>query len=149
MPYLACLPTEFCAASQVALEHGVSMIHPGYGFLSENAEFARKVEAAGILFIGPQPEVIDGLGDKIKARELAVKINVPVVPGTPGAIATYEEAKDFTDKYGFPVIIKAAMGGGGRGMRVVREQKDFKDAFATATSEAKSAFGDGTVFVER
>lgn len=125
------------------------MIHPGYGFLSENAEFARKVEAAGILFIGPQPEVIDGLGDKIKARELAVKIGVPVVPGTPGAIATYEEAKEFTDKYGFPVIIKAAMGGGGRGMRVVREQKDFKDAFATATSEAKSAFGDGTVFVER
>lgn len=125
------------------------MIHPGYGFLSENAEFARKVEEAGILFVGPQPEVIDGLGDKIKARELAIKIGVPVVPGTPGAIATYEEGKDFVDKYGFPVIIKAAMGGGGRGMRVVREQSQFKDAFNMATSEAKSAFGDGTVFIER
>ncbi|KAM0789369.1 hypothetical protein ACM66B_000199 [Microbotryomycetes sp. NB124-2] len=134
---------------QIAVENGVSMIHPGYGFLSENAEFARKVEAAGILFVGPQPQVIDGLGDKIKARELAIKIGVPVVPGTPGAIATYQEAQEFVDKYGFPVIIKAAMGGGGRGMRVVREQSQFKDAFNMATSEAKTAFGDGTVFVER
>lgn len=125
------------------------MIHPGYGFLSENAEFAAKVEAAGMLFVGPQPSVIDGLGDKIKARELAISIGVPVVPGTPGAIATYEEGADFVEKHGFPVIIKASMGGGGRGMRVVREQKDFKEAFAMATSEAKTAFGDGTVFVER
>ncbi|GAA5887732.1 hypothetical protein JCM5296_004474 [Sporobolomyces johnsonii] len=134
---------------KIAKEHGVTMIHPGYGFLSENAEFARKVEEAGILFIGPQPSVIDGLGDKIKARKLAMSINVPVVPGTPGAISSYEEGAAFVQEHGFPVIIKAAMGGGGRGMRVVRDQASFEDAFKTAVSEAKTAFGDGTVFVER
>ncbi|KAJ7208469.1 pyruvate carboxylase [Mycena rebaudengoi] len=134
---------------RIALEHGVDMIHPGYGFLSENAEFARKVEQAGIAFIGPSPEVIDGLGDKTKARALAMKVGVPVVPGTPGAVAAYTDGDAFIKEYGFPVIIKAAMGGGGRGMRVVREQSDFKDAFDRATSEAKSAFGDGTVFIER
>ncbi|KAK1227226.1 pyruvate carboxylase [Marasmius sp. AFHP31] len=134
---------------RVALEHGVDMIHPGYGFLSENAEFARKVEQAGIAFIGPSPEVIDGLGDKTKARTLAMKVGVPVVPGTPGPVASYEEGEGFIKEYGFPVIIKAAMGGGGRGMRVVREQSDFKGSFERAVSEAKSAFGDGTVFIER
>ncbi|KAJ7695145.1 carbamoyl-phosphate synthase L chain, ATP binding domain-containing protein [Mycena rosella] len=134
---------------RIALEHGVDMIHPGYGFLSENAEFARKVEQAGLAFIGPSPEVIDGLGDKTKARTLAMKVGVPVVPGTPGAVASYTDGDAFIKEYGFPVIIKAAMGGGGRGMRVVREQSDFKDAFDRATSEAKSAFGDGTVFIER
>ncbi|KAJ7635998.1 pyruvate carboxylase [Mycena polygramma] len=134
---------------RIALEHGVDMIHPGYGFLSENAEFARKVEQAGLAFIGPSPEVIDGLGDKTKARTLAMKVGVPVVPGTPGAVASYTDGDAFIKEYGFPVIIKAAMGGGGRGMRVVREQSDFKDAFERATSEAKSAFGDGTVFIER
>ncbi|GAA6002936.1 hypothetical protein JCM10207_001906 [Rhodosporidiobolus poonsookiae] len=134
---------------RIALEHGVTMIHPGYGFLSENAEFARKVEEAGIIFIGPQPKVIDGLGDKIKARQLALKINVPVVPGTPGAIDTYEEGNAFVKEHGFPVIIKAAMGGGGRGMRVVRDAESFESAFKNAVSEAKTAFGDGTVFVER
>ena len=134
---------------KVALEHGVDMIHPGYGFLSENAEFARKVEQAGIAFVGPTPDVIDGLGDKTKARTLAMKVGVPVVPGTPGPVATYTEGDAFIKEHGFPVIIKAAMGGGGRGMRVVREQSDFKDAFERAVSEAKSAFGDGTVFIER
>ncbi|OJA09754.1 hypothetical protein AZE42_01474 [Rhizopogon vesiculosus] len=134
---------------RIALEHGVDMIHPGYGFLSENAEFARKVEQAGIAFVGPSPEVIDGLGDKTKARTLAMKVGVPVVPGTPGPVASYTEGDSFIKEYGFPVIIKAAMGGGGRGMRVVREQSDFKDAFERAVSEAKSAFGDGTVFIER
>jgi len=134
---------------RIALEHGVDMIHPGYGFLSENAEFAKKVEDAGIAFIGPQPEVIDGLGDKVKAREVATKALVPVVPGTDGAIESYDLADSFIKEYGFPVIIKAAMGGGGRGMRVVREQSQFKDGFERAVSEAKSAFGDGTVFIER
>ena len=134
---------------RIALEHGVDMIHPGYGFLSENAEFAAKVEAAGIAFVGPTPQVIDGLGDKVKARQLATKINVPVVPGTPGAIEKYSDGDAFIKEHGFPVIIKAAMGGGGRGMRVVWEEKDFKDSFERATSEAKTAFGDGTVFVER
>lgn len=125
------------------------MIHPGYGFLSENAEFARKVEAAGIAWIGPTPATIDSLGDKTKARAVAIKIGVPVVPGTEGAIENIGEAKDFVDKYGFPVIIKAAMGGGGRGMRVVTKQEEFESAFERATSEAKSAFGDGTCFIER
>ncbi|KZV85709.1 pyruvate carboxylase [Exidia glandulosa HHB12029] len=134
---------------RIALEHGVDMIHPGYGFLSENAEFASKVEKAGLAFVGPSPEVIDSLGDKTKARTLAMKVGVPVVPGTPGPVQAYTDAHAFIEEYGFPVIIKAAMGGGGRGMRVVREQAEFKDAFERAVSEAKSAFGDGTVFIER
>ncbi|CCC08611.1 hypothetical protein SMACR_05967 [Sordaria macrospora] len=134
---------------KIAVEHGAQMIHPGYGFLSENAEFARKVEKAGLIFIGPSPEVIDALGDKVSARKLAIAAGVPVVPGTEGAVETFEAVKDFTDKYGFPIIIKAAYGGGGRGMRVVREEASLKESFERATSEAKSAFGNGTVFVER
>ncbi|KAJ9109170.1 hypothetical protein QFC21_000499 [Naganishia friedmannii] len=134
---------------RIALEHGVDMIHPGYGFLSENNEFARKVEEAGIAFIGPRPETIDALGDKTKARDLAMKVGVPVVPGTPGPVASYDLAESFIAEHGFPVIIKAAMGGGGRGMRVVRDQASFKENFERAVSEAKSAFGDGTVFIER
>ncbi|KAK6865497.1 pyruvate carboxylase [Apiospora arundinis] len=134
---------------KIAMEHGAQMIHPGYGFLSENAEFARNVEKNGLIFVGPSPEVIDALGDKVSARTLAIKAGVPVVPGTEGAVATFEEVKGFTDEYGFPIIIKAAYGGGGRGMRVVREQSSLKESFERATSEAKSAFGNGTVFVER
>lgn len=134
---------------KIALEHGAQMIHPGYGFLSENAEFARNVEKAGLIFVGPSPEVIDGLGDKVSARKVAIAANVPVVPGTEGAVEKFEEVRDFTDKYGFPVIIKAAYGGGGRGMRVVREAASLQESFERATSEAKSAFGNGTVFVER
>ncbi|KAL2183851.1 pyruvate carboxylase [Thermothelomyces heterothallicus CBS 203.75] len=134
---------------KIALEHGAQMIHPGYGFLSENAEFARKVEKAGLIFIGPSPEVIEALGDKLSARKIAIAAGVPVVPGTDSAVATFEEVKKFTDQYGFPVIIKAAYGGGGRGMRVVRDEASLKESFERASSEAKSAFGDGTVFVER
>ncbi|CAO3638081.1 unnamed protein product [Cunninghamella echinulata] len=134
---------------KIAKEHGVSMIHPGYGFLSENAEFARKVEAAGITFIGPSPDVIDSLGDKTKARTIAMECKVPVVPGTPGPVSEYKEAKAFIEEHGFPIIIKAAMGGGGRGMRVVRDEASLEDSFNRAKSEALSAFGDGTVFIER
>ncbi|KAF5878002.1 putative pyruvate carboxylase protein [Botrytis fragariae] len=134
---------------KIALEHGVQMIHPGYGFLSENAEFARNVEKAGLIFVGPSPTVIHSLGDKVSARELAIKAGVPVVPGTEGAVEKFEDVKKFTDEYGFPIIIKAAYGGGGRGMRVVRQQSELEDSFNRATSEAKSAFGNGTVFVER
>lgn len=125
------------------------MIHPGYGFLSENYEFAKKVEEAGLIWIGPTPETINSLGDKVSARELAMKCEVPVVPGTPGPVEKFEEVKSFTDEFGFPIIIKAAFGGGGRGMRVVWKQEELKDSFERATSEAKSAFGNGTVFVER
>ncbi|KAL8999313.1 MAG: hypothetical protein Q9169_001858 [Polycauliona sp. 2 TL-2023] len=134
---------------KIAKQHGVNLIHPGYGFLSENAEFARKVEGAGLIFVGPSPDTIDKLGDKVSARTLAIASNVPVVPGTDGPVAKFEDVKAFTDQYGFPIIIKAAFGGGGRGMRVVREQGTLKDSFERATSEAKSAFGNGTVFVER
>ncbi|KAF6235833.1 hypothetical protein HO173_006028 [Letharia columbiana] len=134
---------------KIAKQHGVNLIHPGYGFLSENAGFARAVEAAGLIFVGPTAETIDSLGDKVSARTLAMKCNVPVVPGTDGPVEKFEDVKSFTDEYGFPIIIKAAFGGGGRGMRVVREQASLKDSFERATSEAKSAFGNGTVFVER
>ncbi|PKI84529.1 pyruvate carboxylase [Malassezia vespertilionis] len=134
---------------RIAVENGVDMIHPGYGFLSENPEFARQVEGAGIAFIGPRPETIDGLGDKTKARDLARAANVPIVPGTPGPIASYEMAEPFIKEVGLPVIIKAAMGGGGRGMRVVRNMDEFRESFERAVSEARSAFGDPTVFIER
>lgn len=134
---------------KIAKQHGVNLIHPGYGFLSENAEFARKVEQAGLIFVGPSPDTIDKLGDKVSARTLAMASNVPVVPGTEGPVEKFEDVKAFTDQYGFPIIIKAAFGGGGRGMRVVRAQETLKDSFERATSEAKSAFGNGTVFVER
>ncbi|KAL1934537.1 hypothetical protein VTP01DRAFT_6719 [Rhizomucor pusillus] len=134
---------------RIAKEKGVAMIHPGYGFLSENAEFARKVDAAGITFIGPSPDVIESLGDKTKARQIAMDCQVPVVPGTPGPVSEFAEAKAFIQEHGFPIIIKAAMGGGGRGMRVVRDEASLEDAFNRAKSEALSAFGDGTVFIER
>ncbi|KAJ6168363.1 hypothetical protein N7497_001206 [Penicillium chrysogenum] len=134
---------------RIAQEHGVHLIHPGYGFLSENADFARKVEKAGIVFVGPTAETIDALGDKVSARTAAIKCNVPVVPGTPGPVERFEEVKSFTDEFGFPIIIKAAFGGGGRGMRVVRDQAELRDSFERATSEARTAFGNGTVFVER
>ncbi|CAG8524585.1 7444_t:CDS:10 [Funneliformis caledonium] len=134
---------------RIAKLRGVSMIHPGYGFLSENSEFARKVEEAGIIFVGPTPEVIEKMGDKTKARQIAMECDVPVVPGTPGPISTIAEAENFIAEYGFPIIIKAAMGGGGRGMRVVRNAESLVDSFERAKSEALSAFGDGTVFLER
>ena len=134
---------------KIALEHGVHLIHPGYGFLSENPDFARNVEKAGLVFVGPTPDTIDNLGDKVSARQLAISCEVPVVPGTPGPVETFEQVKGFTDTYGFPIIIKAAFGGGGRGMRVVRSQAELKDSFERATSEARSAFGNGTIFVER
>ncbi|ODQ79048.1 hypothetical protein BABINDRAFT_180766 [Babjeviella inositovora NRRL Y-12698] len=133
----------------IAKQHQVNMIHPGYGFLSENAEFAKKIADAGITWVGPPATVIDAVGDKVSARNLAQSCNVPVVPGTDGPIATVDEAEDFVNKYSFPVIIKAAFGGGGRGMRVVRAKEELADAFERATSEALASFGNGTCFIER
>ncbi|CAH1771296.1 10065_t:CDS:2, partial [Entrophospora sp. SA101] len=118
----------------------VSMIHPGYGFLAENSSFAKKVEEAGIAFIGPTPDVIEKMGDKTKARNLAIQCGVPVVPGTPGPISTIEEAENFIAEYGFPIIVKAAMGGGGRGMRVVNSSETLVESFGRAKSEALAAF---------
>lgn len=133
----------------IAKQHNVDFIHPGYGFLSENALFAKKVVEAGITWIGPSSDVIDSVGDKVSARNLAHRANVPVVPGSPGPIDNVQQAQDFVNQYGYPVIIKAAFGGGGRGMRVVREGEDIADAFNRASSEAKTAFGNGTCFIER
>lgn len=133
----------------IAKAHNVGFIHPGYGFLSENSEFADKVTEAGIIWVGPPAKVIDSVGDKVSARNLAASVNVPTVPGTTGPVSSVEEAEAFVAKYGFPVIIKAAFGGGGRGMRVVREGDCIGDAFQRATSEAKTAFGNGTCFIER
>eukprot|EP00842_Homolaphlyctis_polyrhiza_P001701 jgi/Hompol1/2531/HPOL_006037-RA len=134
---------------EIAKSRHVAAIHPGYGFLAENARFAKLVEAAGIAFVGPSPEVIDACGDKTKARDLAIRAGVPVVPGSDGPVNTVEEATAFVKKYGFPVIIKAAMGGGGRGMRVVRDLESLPHLFERCRSEALSAFGDGTCFLER
>ncbi|OMJ21268.1 Pyruvate carboxylase [Smittium culicis] len=133
----------------IALKHDCDAIHPGYGFLSENSEFAAKVEAAGIKWVGPRPETIERVGDKIKARAVAIECGVSVVPGTDGAIDNFRDARSFTDKYGFPIIIKAAMGGGGRGMRVVYDPQTLEENFERAQSEALASFGDGTVFIER
>lgn len=134
---------------ELARRKGVDAIHPGYGFLSENAEFAQKVADSEITWIGPQPEAMRQLGDKVSARDVAQEAGVPVVPGSEGTITEVDEARELTDEIGFPVLIKAAHGGGGRGMRVVEEESEFVDAFKSARSEAKSAFGSEEVFLER
>eukprot|EP00128_Syssomonas_multiformis_P015042 Colp12_sorted_trinity150504_noHs@24512 len=134
---------------KIAVDSNVDAIHPGYGFLSENAGFARAAAKAGVVFIGPTPDVIDAMGDKTKARTEAIAAGVSVVPGSDGAVAKFEDAEAFVLQHGFPVMIKAAMGGGGRGMRVVRDMSTFKESFERCQSEAKAAFGDGSVFLER
>jgi pyruvate carboxylase len=135
---------------KTAKDNDVDAVHPGYGFLSENVEFAKKCAANGIIFVGPTPENLATFGDKTAAREMAIKCNVPVVPGTDGPVSTVEEARAFIDSgVGYPVIIKASMGGGGKGMRVVNKAEELEDNFTRASSEALAAFGDGTVFLER
>ncbi|MCA9711925.1 MAG: ATP-grasp domain-containing protein, partial [Myxococcales bacterium] len=133
----------------VALDNDVDAIHPGYGFLAERAELAQACEDHGIAFVGPPPAVLRALGDKTEGRRLAVTAGVPVIPGTPDAVADLDQARAFADEVGYPLIIKAAKGGGGRGMRVVKDVGELPDAFTRATSEAAAAFGDGTVFIER
>lgn len=128
---------------------GADAIHPGYGFLSENAEFAHLCQASGITFIGPSPQAIHLMGSKIKARELAKKVGVPVVPGTEGGIASAEEAVAFCRTIGYPVMIKASAGGGGRGLRVVRSDEELRANMDTASREALAAFGDGSLFIEK
>src|SRR5213075_3529680 len=128
---------------------GANGIHPGYGFLSENARFAEIVGAHGFTFIGPKPEHIRMMGDKITAKQAVKAIGIPVVPGSDGAVTTEEEAFAAARKIGFPVLIKAAAGGGGRGMKVARTEDDLAEAVGTARSEAKAAFGDDAVYMER
>jgi propionyl-CoA carboxylase alpha chain len=132
-----------------AKELGVDGIHPGYGFLSENAEFAKKTEQAGINFIGPSPEAMRIMGSKLAAKECVKQYNIPMVPGIDRAIENSQVAKDIAKKIGYPVLIKASAGGGGKGMRVVEKEADLEEQMQRAISEARSSFGDGSVFIEK
>ncbi|MBZ0252078.1 MAG: ATP-grasp domain-containing protein, partial [Candidatus Methylomirabilis sp.] len=134
---------------QAAVESGADAIHPGYGFLSENAAFARAAAEAGVAFIGPKPEVIATMGNKGAARDAMVRASIPVVPGFHAEGRTTQELLTEAERIGFPVMIKAVAGGGGKGMRLVTEPEKFLDAAAAAEREALSAFGDGTVYVEK
>lgn len=133
----------------VARQTGAGAIHPGYGFLSENAHFAERCAEEGIIFIGPSPEAIRVMGDKISARQAVTKHGVPVVPGTDGPISDEEEAMKFIEKTGLPVMIKASAGGGGKGMRLVKHESEIRSAIRAARSEAKAAFGDDSIFIEK
>lgn len=128
---------------------GAEGIHPGYGFLSENAAFARQVRDAGLILIGPSPEAMEIMGNKLSAKAAALKYNIPMVPGTEEAIKDVADAKLRAVEVGFPILIKAAAGGGGKGMRIVEAESDFEEQMQLAVSEAVSAFGDGSVFIER
>ena len=133
----------------IAKDSGADAIHPGYGFLSENVGFARRCEEEGIIFIGPRSTHLDMFGDKVKAREQAVKADLPVIPGSGGPVSSLEEVQTFGEQNGYPIIIKAALGGGGRGMRVVRSADETAEAYERAKSEAKAAFGSAEVYVEK
>jgi len=128
---------------------GAEAIHPGYGFLSENAGFAKMVADAGLILIGPSPLAMETMGNKLSAKAAALKYNIPMVPGTEEAIQDVNEAKLRAVEVGFPILIKAAAGGGGKGMRIVEKVEDFEEQMKLAVSEATSAFGDGSVFIER
>ena len=128
---------------------GADAIHPGYGFLSENAKFAKRCADEGIVFIGPSAKTIARAGDKAAARKTCQDLGVPVIPGSDGAVASAEDAADLAEEMGYPIILKAAGGGGGRGMRIVREAKDLAQAFAMASGEAKSAFGNPHLYLEK
>ena len=132
-----------------AKKAGAEAIHPGYGFLSENAEFVRDVTMAGITFIGPPPEVMEGMGGKISARKIAIEAGVPVVPGTVEPLSSFEDARNTAAKFGYPVMLKASAGGGGKGMRLVNDKNDLRSALDAAQSEALSSFGDDAVYVEK
>ena len=133
----------------LALRIGADAIHPGYGFLSENAEFAELCQTSGITFIGPSPSAINAMGSKIKARDLAKEIGVPIVPGTEGGVTDIKEGLAFAKEAGYPVMIKASAGGGGRGLRVVRTDAELRENMEVASREALAAFGDGAVFIEK
>ncbi len=134
---------------EVCRQLNVDAIHPGYGFLSENAAFAEAVQAAGIIFIGPSTHAITVMGSKLAAKAAVASYNIPMVPGTPEAITDLVAAKDICRQIGYPVLIKASAGGGGKGMRIVEKEADFEEQMQRAVSEAVSAFGDGSVFIEK
>ena len=134
---------------EAAMSTGADAIHPGYGFLSENAEFAEAVEKAGISFVGPRPHAIRVMGSKLAAKEAVAARNIPMVPGTEGAVSDPEEAKREAERIGFPLLIKASAGGGGKGMRAVHDPSNLENELQRAISEAERSFGDGAVFIER
>jgi acetyl-CoA carboxylase biotin carboxylase subunit len=134
---------------QACQELQVDAIHPGYGFLSENALFAKKVAEAGIIFVGPSPESIEVMGSKLAAKQAVSRYNIPLVPGTEEAISDLPAAKVKAKEIGYPILIKASAGGGGKGMRIVEKEEDFEEQMNRAVSEAQSAFGDGAVFIEK
>jgi acetyl-CoA/propionyl-CoA carboxylase, biotin carboxylase, biotin carboxyl carrier protein len=134
---------------KAAADSGADAVHPGYGFLAENATFAREVIAAGLTWIGPPPEAIDALGDKVSARHIAKSVGAPLAPGTDGPVASAAEAAEFAAEHGLPIAIKAAYGGGGRGLRVARTEAEISDQFDSAVREAVASFGRGECFVER
>jgi acetyl-CoA/propionyl-CoA carboxylase biotin carboxyl carrier protein len=133
----------------IARRSGADAVHPGYGFLAENADFARAVQAAGLIWIGPSPEAIEQLGDKVTARHVAERVGAPLAPGTLNPVSGAEEVLEFVDQYGLPVAIKAAFGGGGRGLKVARSREEVAEQFDSATREAIAAFGRGECFVEK
>lgn len=134
---------------EVAKKSGAEAIHPGYGFLSENAGFVRAVTREGIVFIGPSPEAMEAMGGKISARKIAIEAGVPVVPGTTEPLKSFEEARATAADFGYPVMLKASAGGGGKGMRLVESEEELKSALETAQSEAKASFGDDAVYIEK
>lgn len=134
---------------EVCKQHHVDAIHPGYGFLSENAQFSKAVSDAGLIFIGPSPESIEVMGSKLAAKAAVSKYDIPMVPGTAEAITDIPAAKKIAMDIGYPILIKASAGGGGKGMRIVENPEEFEEQMNRAISEAKSAFGDGSVFIEK
>ena len=134
---------------EVARQTGADAIHPGYGFLSENATFAQKVNEAGIRFVGPSAEAIEVMGDKLSAKQAVQQFGVPLVPGTAYAIQGVAEAQTEAERIGFPVMVKASAGGGGKGMRIVHDAASFAESFQMAVSEAEKSFGNGAVFIEK
>ncbi|MFD2212999.1 pyruvate carboxylase [Metabacillus endolithicus] len=134
---------------EIAKNNQVDAIHPGYGFLSENIHFARRCEEEGIIFVGPKSEHLDMFGDKVKARKQAELANIPVIPGSDGPVANLDEVIEFGDTYDYPFMIKASLGGGGRGMRIVRSKESLQESYERAKSEAKAAFGNDEVYVEK
>ncbi|MFC4409343.1 pyruvate carboxylase [Chungangia koreensis] len=134
---------------EIAKDCGADAIHPGYGFLSENVEFAKRCEEEGIIFIGPTSEHLDMFGDKVKARQQAERAGIPVIPGSDGPVPSLEEIREFVSHNGYPLMIKASLGGGGRGMRIVNSEEELASAYERAKSEAKAAFGSDEVYVEK
>lgn len=137
------------AIISAAIMTGADAIHPGYGFMSENAEFAEMVEAHGLTFIGPKPDMIRKMGDKIEARKMAIAAGLPVIPGSEGQVESLEEALNWGEKIGYPVMVKATAGGGGKGMKVARTPEALAEAFNLARKEAGSAFGNDAVYLEK